>query len=93
MTIAQATGNARLACAIENLLEEMTRLMHLALGFRNRSQQMDQQRSSLIKALARGDGQGAERISREQIDASRNVLVSALLTRQSVMSVGAAEYR
>ena len=34
VAIAQATGNARLAGAIEHLLDEMTRLLHLGLGLR-----------------------------------------------------------
>ena len=34
VAIAQASGNARLAHAIAQLLDEMTRLLHLGLGFR-----------------------------------------------------------
>ena len=34
VTIAQATGNARLAGAIEHLLDEMTRLLHLGFSLR-----------------------------------------------------------
>src|SRR5262245_38400538 len=40
VAIAQAAGNARLAAAVEQLLDEMTRLLHLGLGLRNRSQEM-----------------------------------------------------
>src|SRR5689334_19373033 len=84
VTIAQATGNLRLAGAIEQLLDEMTRLLHLGLGLRNRSQEMHHEHKSLVKALARGDGETAERICREQIEASRTMVLSAILTSQSV---------
>ena len=87
VAIAQATGNARLSAAIEHLLDEMTRLLHLGLGMRKGSQETLHEHKSLVKALARGDGETAERICREQIEASRNMVLSAILTSRSVMSV------
>ena len=87
VTIARATGNTRLAGAIEHLLDEMTRLLHLGLGLRNRSQEMQQEHRTMLKALARGDGETAERISREEIEAARNMVLSAILTSRSVMNL------
>ena len=87
VTIAQATGNERLAAAIEHLLDEMTRLLHLGLGLRKGPQQTLHDHKGLVKALARGDGETAERICRDQIEASRNMLLSAILTSRSVMSL------
>lgn len=85
VAIAQATGNLRLARAIEELLDEMTRLLHLGLGLRNRSQEMQHEQRALVKALLRGDGATAERLSREQIEATRNMVLSAILTSSSVV--------
>lgn len=85
--IAQATGNLRLAAAIEQLLDEMTRLLHLGLGLRKGPQETLHEHKSLVKALARGDGETAERICREQIEASRNMVLSAILTSRSVMNL------
>lgn len=85
--IAQATGNQRLAAAIEQLLDEMTRLLHLGLGLRKGSQETLHEHKALVKALARGDGETAERICREQIDAARNIILSAILTSRSVMNL------
>ncbi|MBI2295506.1 MAG: GntR family transcriptional regulator [Betaproteobacteria bacterium] len=87
VAIARATGNARLADAVERLLDEMTRLLHLGLGLRNRSQEMEHEHRALIKALTRGDGDTAERICREQIEAARNMVLSAILTSSSVMNL------
>src|SRR5262245_7128299 len=87
VAIAQATGNVRLAGAIEQLLDEMTRLLHLGLGLRNRSQEMLQEHRALTKALTRGDGDTAERICREQIENARNMVLSAILTSRSVMNL------
>lgn len=87
VAIAQATGNARLAAAIELLLDEMTRLLHLGLGLRKGPQDMQHEHKALVKALARADGESAERICREQIETSRNMLLSAILTSRSVMNL------
>ena len=87
VAIAQATGNSRLADAIEKLLDEMTRLLHLGLGLRNRSQEMQHEHRTLMKALVRGDGGTAERICRDQIEAARNMVLSAILTSRSALNL------
>ena len=87
VAIAQATGNFRLASTIEQLLDEMTRLLHLGLGLRNRSQEMQHEQRALVKALVRGDGGTAERLSRDQIESTRNMVLSAILTNSSVVNL------
>jgi DNA-binding GntR family transcriptional regulator len=87
VAIAQAAGNQRLAIMIAQLLDQMTRLLHLGLGLRNRSQEMQHEHRTLVKALARGDGETAERISREQIEAARNMVLSAIMTSSTVMNL------
>lgn len=87
VAIAQATGNHRLATMIAQLLDQMTRLLHLGLGLRNRSQEMQHEHRTLVKALARRDGETAERISREQIEAARNMVLSAIMTSSTMMNL------
>lgn len=87
VAIARATGNARLAEAIERLLDDMTRLLHLGLGLRDRSQELSRAHRALVKALARGDGDAAERICREQIETARTMVLSAILASGSVMNL------
>jgi DNA-binding GntR family transcriptional regulator len=87
VAIAQATGNFRLASTIEQLLDEMTRLLHLGLGLRNRSQEMQHEHRTLVKALLRGDGGTAERLARDQIESTRNMVLSAILTNSSVVNL------
>jgi DNA-binding GntR family transcriptional regulator len=86
VTIAQATDNARLAGAIEHLLDEMPRLLHLGLALRKGPQQLLHDHKTLVKALARGDGETAERICRDQIENARNMVLSAILTSRSVLN-------
>ncbi len=87
VAIAQATGNQRLATMIAQLHEQMTRLLHLGLGLRNRSHEMQHEHRALVKALARGDGETAQRISREQIEAARSMVLSAIMTSGTVMNL------
>lgn len=87
VAIAQATGNRRLAAMVAQLLEQTTRLLHLGLGLRNRSHEMQHEHRTLVKALARGDGETAERLSREEIEAARNLVLSAILTSRSVLNL------
>jgi len=87
VAIAQATGNCRLATMIAQLLDQMTRLLHLGLGLRNRSQEMQHEHRTLVKALVRGDGETAERIAREQIESARNMVLSAIMTSSTVMNL------
>ena len=85
VAIAQAAGNARLAHAIAQLLGEMTRLLQLGLALRNRSQELQHEHRALVKALTRGDGETAERICRAQIEAARDMVLSAVLTSGTVV--------
>ncbi len=86
VTIAQAAGNQRLTHAIEQLLDEMTRLLHLGLGSRDRTQEMQHEHRTLVRALVRGDGATAERICQEQIEAARDMVLKAILKSSSIMN-------
>ncbi len=85
--IARAAGNTRLAEAVEQLLDEMTHLLPLGLGPRNRSQEIKREHRALVKARARGDSGTAERICREQIETARGMVLSAILASSTVMNL------
>jgi DNA-binding GntR family transcriptional regulator len=87
VAIAATTGNTRLAAMVSQLHDQMTRLLHLGLGRRNRSHEMQLEQRALIKALLRGNGDGAERLAREQIEAARAMVLSAVMTSRSVMNL------
>ena len=87
VTIAQATGNQRLAHTIEALLDEMTRLLHMGLTSRDRTTEMQHEHGALVKALRRGDGATAEQICREQIEAAREMVLTAALKSRAVMTM------
>ena len=86
VAIAQAAGNTRLVNSIDQLLDEMTRLLHLGLGSRNRSQEMQHEHRILLRALVRGDGTTAEQICREQIEAARDMVLKAIMNSSALMN-------
>lgn len=87
VAIAETTGNARLSSMIAHLHDQMTRLLHLGLGLRNRSREMQFEQRALLKALVRGNGDIAERLAREQIEAARSMVLSAVMSSRSVMNL------
>ena len=72
---------------IDQLHDLMSRLLHLGLGLRNRSNEMQAEHRALLKALVRGNGDAAERLAREQIEAARGMVLSAVMTSRSVMNL------
>jgi DNA-binding GntR family transcriptional regulator len=77
--IAQASGNLRLLRVLTQVFDETTRVMHIGLGLRNRSTEMQHEHESLLTALERGDGEAASRIAEEQVAASRDMVLAALI--------------
>jgi DNA-binding GntR family transcriptional regulator len=87
VTIAEASGNARLTTTLAGLLDEMERLLHLGLALRNRTEEMQHEHKTLVDALIRGDGDAAAGIAAEQVDASRKMVMDAILSSPLALEV------
>ncbi len=87
VTIAEASGNARLTTTLAGLLDEMERLLHLGLALRNRTEEMQHEHKTLVDALIRGDGEAAAGIAAEQVDASRKMVMDAILSSPLALEV------
>lgn len=85
VTIARASGNDRLASAVEQLLEEMERVLHVGLAIRDRTIEMQHEHRALVDALAAGDGAAAERIAGEQIDAAYRMVLDGALSSPGLL--------
>ncbi|HYD80716.1 MAG TPA: GntR family transcriptional regulator [Paucimonas sp.] len=86
LTVAQATGNRRLLRMLAQVLDEMTRVMHIGLGERNRNAEMQHEHASLLEALQAGDGKQAADLCEEQIVASRDMVISAILNSPELLN-------
>jgi len=91
VTIAQASGNDRLASIVAQLLRDMERIFHVGLRLRNRSEEMAHEHRDLVAALVAGDGEAAKRIDAAQIEAARKMVMDGLLSSAQFMTVSLAD--
>lgn len=77
--VAQASGNKRLADAISQLLDELTRVFHLGLDIKDSAEEMRDEHKQLVTALQKHDPEGSEEIVRHQIVRSQQRVIEALL--------------
>ena len=80
VTIADASGNRRLARLLGQLLEETERLFHLGLAVRDRTEEMKHEHEALVAALVSGDAGAAESATIEQIAAARDMVMDGILS-------------
>ena len=87
LTVAMVTGNDRLVGLLAQILKEMERLFHFGLSLRNRSDDLLQKHQVLIDALTRGDADEVERVTREELTASKNMVLDALMSSDALLDV------
>lgn len=87
LTVAMATGNERLVGTLAQILKEMERLFHFGLSLRNRSDEMQQEHKALIDALASGDADEVERVTREELASSKSMVLDALMSSEALLDV------
>ncbi len=87
VAVAELSGNGRLARQIDRLLDESTRMLILGLRRRDRTGEMQHEHHALVEALALGRGELAGGIMREQIGASRAMVLAALTAPDAAIAV------
>jgi DNA-binding GntR family transcriptional regulator len=88
VTVAELSGNARMARQIGRLLDESTRMLVLGLGRRDRTGEMAHEHKALIAALAEGRAEESAAIMVDQIGASRDMVLAALTGQSAATVVG-----
>jgi len=81
LSIALVTGNRRLVEAISKLLDEMARIFHLGLNFREMSQEVRAEHLAIATAIYNRDPEKAEQTSREEIANSKERILDVLRNR------------
>jgi DNA-binding GntR family transcriptional regulator len=87
LVVARATGNDRLVLALAQTLSEMERLFHFGLAMRNRTAEMRAEHQALIEALARGDADEAERVTRKELESSKAMVIGGFMASESLLDV------
>lgn len=86
MHIAEASGNARLARQIDDLLGESDRSILIGLKNGTLINRMMDEHKLLIEALASGDADLAEERSRTHVETTMRNIMDALLSNDAVLS-------
>lgn len=89
LAIAELSGNARLARQLDRLLDESTRMLVLGLRRRDRTEEMAHEHHTLVEALALGQAERAATLMREQVAASRAMVLAALTAPDAMTPVTA----
>ena len=76
--IAMASGNQRLADSISKTLDELNRVFHVGLDYRDSAEEMSMDHSALAKALLERDADQAEKMVQGEITRSRERVLQAL---------------
>jgi DNA-binding GntR family transcriptional regulator len=86
VTIARASGNRRLAAAVERLLDDSERAIGVALraGAAGRGLRVREEHEALLAVVAAGDADAAERLMRAAIKRFRDELLDTLRRSSAV---------
>ena len=79
LALAEAAANQRLVSLLDGLFNQMERLFHLGLRLRDSSEEMRREHQELVLALQKGDIEAAVAVIEEQITASRERILEAIL--------------
>jgi DNA-binding GntR family transcriptional regulator len=96
VSIAQTSGNRKLAQLLAELLNEMTRIFNLGLDLRDSGQEMRGEHIALANALAERDAGRAEEIVHDQIMLSRQRVLEMMVKRinqQRMEDIGISAFK
>ena len=79
LTLAESAKNLRLVEVLEELFHEMERLFHLGLRLRDSSEEMMREHQEVVSALENGDVERVQSIVSQQIEASRDRILEAIM--------------
>ena len=95
MAVGRLSGNARLIDALQQVLEQLERVMHLGLTATNRADEIVHEHTDLVNAILSGDAEKARDVAVSQGHSSQRMVLEALLASDVVMStnIGALSAR
>src|SRR5690606_11806983 len=82
--LGNASGNARLATMILELVDALERYLRLGLLTANRSREFAESHDVLVGLLVAGENEKAAELSRSQMVASRGFILEALLDQNAI---------
>lgn len=86
MAIAKLSGNARLVEALQQVLEQLERVMHLGLVATSRSDEIVSEHTELVAAILSGDPERARQVALAQGRTSQRMVLESLLSSEVVLT-------
>ncbi len=93
MEISRSSGNSRLYSALSQIMDEMTRLLHLGFVIRERPEEMHQEHDALIDALESDDKKRARQMTTTHIATVRKLVIEGLIDRTNLISTNISAAR
>ncbi|MGE5145924.1 MAG: GntR family transcriptional regulator [Candidatus Eiseniibacteriota bacterium] len=87
MAVVHASGNRRLIALVQNLMDDMERLLHAGLQLEAGGDEIRRAHAALVEALAGGDGAVAARLTARRIEDTRRLVIDALMTSPALLEV------
>ncbi|MBX3031838.1 MAG: GntR family transcriptional regulator [Chloroflexi bacterium] len=84
-TVATASGNARLARALTEVLVELERLFHLGLALTSRADEIVHEHRDLLQAIVAGDPERARQVALLQARAAQAMVTDALMASPALL--------
>ncbi|MFV0514205.1 MAG: GntR family transcriptional regulator [Jhaorihella sp.] len=84
LEIARASGNERMTRLFAEILDEMTRMLHLAFVLRERPDEFRAEHDELIEALARNDVKEARGMTIKHINSVRALTMDGIMTHTNL---------
>jgi DNA-binding GntR family transcriptional regulator len=91
MAIAEAAGNDRLAVLINELLDDMLRVLYLSSPYTAHDSPIKLDRRELIRALVSGDAEESARVMHEEIEAGERIVMGLLLSNPGLLETAIVE--
>ncbi len=90
MEIVRAAGNARLTAAIDQILEEMMRLLHLGFVIRERPEAFLAEHDGLIAAVVGNRPADARAMTAEHIESVRGLVIDGIISHTTLSDANIA---
>lgn len=87
LEIARACGNVRLTKVLAQIIDEMTRLLHLGFVLRERPEEMTHEHKDLVEAIVAGDRARARTIAIDHIRSVRALVVDGIVTHTNLSNI------
>ncbi len=89
LTVAEASGNRRLATTLSHLLDANERMLHLGIGKMGGADRFESEHRELTDALLENDPEGAATLALKQIKGGLGMVIDSILADPSVLDPGA----